>query len=191
MYQSAPPSPRAGRTPNWFSAACGLVFVIAYLAMPFYTLNLFARTGMQLISGNALLILPALLGIAMIFGALLMPVVASIAISSVNLAMTLIMILFARYFAAVDPLSAGVVNATSWLGTQMNMDLTMYVISVSYGAVICLILCVVSIVLEVLLNRPAPVRPDGGQWAFDNRPGAGRGPGSHGGPGGTGGFKPF
>lgn len=184
MYNPVPVPPRTSRTPNWFAAACGLAYLIVYLAMPFYTVTLSAKTGMQLISDNALLILPALLSIAMIIGALVMPVVASIALSSVTLVMTLIMMIFARYIAISNPLVSSGLN---WIGSQTNVDMTVFIISVSYGAIICLALCIVSIVLEILLNRPAPAPKPTGQWVFNNKtgPGSGRGPGS------SGGYRPF
>lgn len=186
MYSPNPVPPRTNRSPNWFAAACGLAYLIVYLALPFYRVTLTAKTGMQLISSNALMVVPALMSVLMIIGSLVMPVIASISISSITLLITLVLMIGMRTFAISNPLVSG---GLQWIGSQTNTDVTLYVVSIGYGAVICLALCIAAIVLEIVLNNtPSSPSSNGGGWVFDSRPTppSGRGPSNPGG-----GYRPF
>ncbi len=175
---------RLSKSPNWFAAVCGLIYVIIYLFLPFYSVFTYPVTGMQLISYNALLVLPVIVGIVMVLGALVMPMAASLAVHGVSFVVTLILMLIGRNVVTSNTLVSG---GLSWLSSQMSgIDLTAVIhVSVGYGAIICLALCAVAFILEIIFDSARPVhKQDEGSWAFKNKP-------NNNNPFGGGGYKPF
>lgn len=139
--------------PNWFAAGCGLVYIQIFLFMPFYSLFIHLN-GMTLLSLSPVCALLLLAGIIMILSALLLDLRISIGVGCVSLIMTLC---FAMMGNAVLSSNALVSLAGSLLADTSYSGITSLIyVPMGIGSILCLGMCIVFIVLEILLRPRAP-----------------------------------
>lgn len=185
------PSYALRESPNWFSAACGLCYFLAYAFLPVYRVLFTSVSGLRLASFSALFAIPMIVGVLMCVAAVFFPRAVSMVISGCG-ALTALVLIFIGHRA---------VSAISDLSDLGIFDVAaMIVVSVGAGVILCLLLGVLGLILELIVRPRSFTPPDGG-WVFKNKgpggpggpgtPGGFGGSGKPGGRGGSGGFKPF
>lgn len=150
--------------PNWFAAGCGLVYLLLFLFLPFYSVRYVGLTlsGYHLLSMNPVCALVLVAGVAMILSALLMDYRISIGVGCVALLMTLC---FAALGGSVLSNSALISLFTSLMGESVTGSMTqVFTINMGVGSFLCMGLCIGYVVLEAVMRprrrRRMPPQPD-------------------------------
>ncbi len=119
------------KEPNWFAAGAGVAYVLAFLFAPMYTcIGLVPFTGMALLERAPVVVFLLICGLLMIASGLLVEWRISLGLGA---GCTLLTLIFALTGTSV---------VANGLPTKM-----------SYGAVLCIVLCVAYCVLELMMGN--------------------------------------
>ena len=145
--------------PNWIAMGCGVAFILCFLFLPFFTVVLVPVNGWSLMQYvSAVMFLPLAAGIAMAVAPLILPPKISVWIAAGTLLLVFILLLASRSILlngnALTTLAANLLNKT------VGVDVTgMLYVTAGVGCILCMLLCVVHIVAEIMVNRSHPVKP--------------------------------
>ena len=149
--------------PNWFAAGFGLVHLLLFLFLPFYSVRYVGLTfsGYQLLALNPVCALVLVAGVVMILSALLMDYRISIGVGCAALLMTLC---FAALGGSVLSNNALISLVSSLIGENVLSSIPqVFTITMGVGSYLCMALCIGYIALEVVMRprrRRLPPTPD-------------------------------
>ena len=145
---------------NWISAWFSVAMILAYLLAPFYGLALssFSISGFRLIGLSPIAIVPVLLGILMTLGACLFPPLVAIIVEAVTLVVMLVF-MFMGNVIATSFISSALNLPAEWAQAINTTQTVLPMIQSSWGAVICLIMCVAALVCDVVVNLSSSTPP--------------------------------
>lgn len=141
------------RRPNWYAAACGLAYMICFLLLPVYSIAFVVKfPGKDLLSVAPAVVVLLVCGLAMALSSILIDRKISM---GVGVACAVITLLFGLLGSTVLPVGTitGLMNQgiNSLLGTDWNVG-GLVKVSMGFGLIICLILCILHVALEALIE---------------------------------------
>ena len=139
--------------PNWIALIVSLVYMICFLALPYYRLYLVKMSGWTLLSTNAVMCLPLVLGLVMALVVLLFSPRAGIAVAAATAVANFILMLTGK--PVLSPTDIIQQNVATLISQAANLiqPVTLQV-HIGVGAILSLLLAVVVIVLEILAMTP-------------------------------------
>lgn len=125
------------KEPNWFAAACGGAYIASFLFLPVYTCAVVLPfKGLVLMAVAPVTVLLILLGLAMIASAIIVERKVSIGVGAVCMLITLLFGMLGSSVIPVDIIS----------GVRVP-------VSMGWGLVLCIVLCIAYCVLELLIGN--------------------------------------
>ena len=137
---------------NWISAALSVLAIVVYLFTPFYRVLTFEISGYQLIGVHIAAVLPVLLGVVVTIGACLFPPVAAVICEGIHL-LVVLLFMFLGNVVASSFIRAGLDVPIEWAAPINQLLAATPVVRPSWGAIVCLILCLSAAVVDVLANH--------------------------------------
>lgn len=152
------------REPNWIAACCGLVYIICFLFLPVYTVSfVLPLKGLLLIFVAPVVVILIACGLAMSLSSLLLDKKISMCVGGGCALITLLFGILGNHVLPVHALTSLVDQGISEVtGSAMSLGFLINV-GMGFGLILCMLICVVHIVLELLLDstpRTRPVEPD-------------------------------
>lgn len=142
------------KEPNWYAAACGLAYCVCFLVLPIYKMSItFVSSpvnGFELIGNNPATLLMLLFGVAMIVSSILMENIISVGVGAVSAVATLIFGCMGNHMVTSSTKWA------AWIAEQFgnSVNFSVFVnMNMSYGLILCLLLCIAHVALELLLGQ--------------------------------------
>lgn len=158
----APGRPRSftpRTSPNFFSAACGLAYVLCFLLLPFARIALFfPAPGLLFIKVNPLMYIPIILGVMMLIAAFVFDKKVNMLIGGVTALITIIMLACAQLIFVngsinvVLPLIEVILGRSVGETSSISMLSNAIPFRAGLGGVFCILLCVLYVVLECVLS---------------------------------------
>ena len=142
-------------SPNWIAAGCGVAYLLCFLFLPFYRLIFVVRIKgyllMSIAPAMALMLLP---GILMSLSGLFLDKRIGLGVSGASFLITLIVLACGESVLPINEALRLAGNSTDSVLTT----LTSLSVSMGYGGVICLLLCVADFVVELLMDGGGAVK---------------------------------
>lgn len=136
---------------NLVSALLCVLTIVFFLAAPFYNVLSLGINGFNLIRIQIIAIIPVLLGVVAALGACIFPPIPAIILET---AQALVMLLF---MCLGNTLISSIFNTelsvpTEWASSVNAIMSVLPMYQASWGAVVCLILSIIAVVIDVLVN---------------------------------------
>lgn len=144
---------------NLISALLCVLTIVVFLAAPFYNVLSLGISGFNLIRIQIVAIIPVLLGVVAALGACILPPIAAIILETVQ-ALVLLLFMCLGNTLASAMVSTGLSVPAEWASSVNAVMSVLPVVRASWGAVVCLILSIIAVVIDVLVNlntsKPKP-----------------------------------